>query len=265
MTTTIQETMTDSATMVRRNVLHLRRYPSMTLMLVMAPILFLLLFVYVLGDTLGTGLGTSGTGRAAYLDYVTPGIALIAVTSAAQGTAISCAMDMTEGIVARFRTMAIARSALLTGHVIGSMIQAMICLGAVLGVAVLIGFRPDAGALGWLGAVGILALLAFALTWLSVALGLVSPNVETASNWPMLLMLLPFTSSAFVPTDSLPGGLRTFAEAQPFTPVIETVRSFLAGDGAGGDALAAVAWCLAIAAVGFVWSMRLFRREPRST
>ena len=138
-------------------------------------------------------------------------------------------MDMTEGIIDRFRTMAIARAAVLTGHVIGSLIQTLVGLGIVLGVAVAIGFRPTAGPLAWLAAAGVLLLFAFALIWLSAALGLAAKSVETASNTPMFLTLLPFLSSGFVPTDTMPAGLRQFAEYQPFTPVTQTVRGLLTG------------------------------------
>ncbi len=190
--------------MLRRNIRHLQRYPSLTIMLIGLPVVFLLLFVFVLGNTLGAGIGVGG-GRSEYLQYIVPGILLMAIASAAQGTAISMAMDMTAGIVARFRTMAISRGAVLTGHVIGSMIQSMLCFAAVLGVAVLIGFRSDAGLLNWLGAAGMVALIALAITWLSVALGITAKSVETASNTPMFLFLLPFLGSGFVP-DRLDAG-----------------------------------------------------------
>jgi ABC-2 type transport system permease protein len=251
----------DSVTMLRRNLKRMRRYPSMTVLLAAMPVVFLLLFVYVFGGTLGAGLGAPTGGRAEYLAYVVPGILLMAVAAAAQGTAISVAMDMTEGIIARFRTMAIARSSVLTGHVLGSMIQTMLSLLIVLAVAGAIGFRPGASLLDWLGVFGVLAMTAFALIWLSVALGLVSDSVETASNLPMPLTLLPLLSSGFVPTSSMPAGLRQFAEYQPFTPIIETLRGLLAGSPDGGDALAAIAWCAGIALLGYLWAKRLYTRE----
>jgi ABC-2 type transport system permease protein len=225
------------------------------------PVVFLLLFVSVFGGTLGAGLGAPTGGRAEYLTYVVPGILLMAGAAAAQGTAISVAMDMTEGIIARFRTMAIARASVLTGHVLGSMIQTMLSLLFVLAVAVAIGFRPTADVLAWAGVIGVLAMTAFALIWLSVALGLVSDSVETASNLPMPLTLLPLLSSGFVPTSSMPAGLRQFAEYQPFTPIIETLRGLLAGSPDGGDALAAIAWCAGIALLGYLWAKRLYTRE----
>jgi len=240
---------TDSATMLRRSLRHMQRYPSMTLMLAGIPIVFLLLFVYVFGGTLGAGLGGSG-GRTAYVNYVVPGIILLTVAAAAQATAISVAIDMTEGIIARFRTMAISRASVLTGHVLGSVIQTMLSIAVVLGVALLIGFRPTAGPLAWIAAIGTLAMITFALTWLSVALGLVTDSVETASNLPMFLVLLPFLGSGFVPTDSMPTGLRWFAEYQPFTPVNETLRGLLMGTPTGNNGIISIAWCAGIALLG---------------
>ncbi|MGH3585387.1 MAG: ABC transporter permease [Pseudonocardia sp.] len=246
----------DCLTMLRRQLRRMRRYPSMTLMLVGMPVIFLLLFVYVLGGTLGAGLGTPDR----YADYVTPGILLMTVASAVNGTAVSIAMDMTEGIVARFRTMAIFRPSVLTGHVLGSMIQTLLGVAVVVGVALLVGFRPVAGVGGWLGALAVIAMFAFALIWLAVALGMSTRSVETASNLPMPLALLPFLGSGFVPTDSMPTALRWFAEYQPFTPVIETVRGLLMGTPVGGHLLAAVAWSVVIAVASYLWAIRLYNR-----
>jgi ABC-2 type transport system permease protein len=256
-------TIGDSATMLRRNLKHQRRYPSMTLMLVGMPIVFLLLFVYVFGGQLGAGLNGHG-GRGAYLTYVVPGILIVTVASAALGTAISVAMDMTQGIIDRFRTMAIARAAVLTGHVIGSLIQTLAGLAIVLGVALAVGFRPTAGRLAWLAATGVLVLFAFALIWLSTALGLAAKSVETASNTPMFLTLLPFLSSGFVPTDTMPAGLRQFAEYQPFTPVTQTVRGLLTATPPGtGTVVAALAWSAGIALASYLWAGRLYNhRRP---
>lgn len=262
---TIAYTVRDSRTMLRRSVRRMVRYPSLTLMLVGMPVIFLLLFVYVFGGTLGAGIGGPGAGgagggRAEYANYVVPGILLMTVAGAVQGTAISIAMDMTEGIVARFRTMAISRAAVLTGHVIGSMIQVAIGLVIVVGLALAVGFRPTAGPIQWLGALGILALAAFALIWLAVALGLAAKSVETASNTPMFLVLLPFLGSGFVPTESMPQVLRWFADYQPFTPIIETLRALLLGTPIGANGPLAVAWCVVIAAGGYLWSRRLYER-----
>jgi ABC-2 type transport system permease protein len=259
---TLSYAVTDSATMLRRQLRHMLRYPSMTLMLAGLPIVFLLLFVYVFGGTLGAGLGDLSGGRADYVNYVTPGIMLITVASAAQGTAISVAMDMTGGIIARLRTMAIARASVLTGHVLGSMIQTMLSLAVVTAVALLIGFRPTAGVAEWIAAVGVVAMTTLALTWLSVALGMVSKSVETASNLPMPLLLLPFLGSGFVPTDSMPTGVRWFAENQPFTPIMETLRGLLIGSPIGSSGVIAVAWCAGIGLAGYLWAKRLYHRDP---
>lgn len=258
---TVSYALTDSATMLRRNLKRMVRYPSMTLTLIGMPIVFLLLFVYVFGGTLGAGLGGVSGGRAEYVNYVTPAIILMTITAAVQGTTISIAMDMTEGIVDRFRTMAIARVSVLTGHVIGSLIQTMLSIAAVIGVALLVGFRPSAGPGGWLALIGVLVMMAFAFIWLSVAFGLASKTVESSSNVGMPLMLLPFLGSGFVPTDSMPTALRWFAEYQPFTPLIETLRGLLMGTPIGNNAVIAVGWCVVIALGGYLWSKKLFNRE----
>ena len=251
----------DSATMLRRQLRRMLRYPSMTLLLAGMPVIFLLLFVYVFGGTLGDGLGGPSGGRDAYVDYLAPGILLLTVASAAQGTAISVAMDMTGGIIARFRTMAISRASVLTGHVLGAMIQAMLAVAVVTGVALLVGWRPDADPVEWIAAIGVLAMVSWAFTWLTVALGLVSESVETASNLPMPLILLPFLSSGFVPTDSMPTALRWFAEYQPFTPITETLRGLLMGTPIGNSAIIAVGWCAAISLIGYLWARSLFNRR----
>jgi ABC-2 type transport system permease protein len=253
----------DSATMLRRNLRHMLRYPALTGMLLGVPVILLLVFVYVFGGTLGAGLGHMADGRAAYIRYVVPGIIIVTVATAAQATAIAIAMDMTAGIIARFRTMAISRAAVLTGHVLASMIQSMIGIAVIIGIALAVGFRPSAGPLAWLAAIGVLVLTAFALTWLSTALGLVSKSVETASNLPMFLMLLPFLGSDFVPTSSMPAGLRWFAEYQPFTPVTQTLRGLLVGGAIGSDAVIAIAWGVAIALLSYLWSRRLYSRHPQ--
>jgi ABC-2 type transport system permease protein len=186
----------------------------------------------------------------------------MAVAGAGQGTAISVAMDMTAGIIARFRTMAIARSAVLAGHVLGSVVQSMLAVGIVLVVAVVIGFRPATDPVSWLAAVGLVALVAFAMGWLTVGMGLAADSVETASNTPMILSLLPFLGSGFVPTATMPEPLRWFAEHQPFTPMIEALRSLLMGTPMGDSGIVAVAWCVGISVVGYLWSVRLYKRLP---
>ena len=259
---TLPAALTDSRTMLRRNLQHAVRYPSLTLIVAAVPIVFLLLFVYVLGGTLGAGLGGPAGGRTEYVTYVVPGVLLLAVAGAPQGTAIAVAMDMTEGIIARFRTMSIARASVLTGHVVGSVIQTLVGLAVVLAVALLVGFRPDAGPVEWLAATGLLALASFALAWLAVAMGLASPTVEAASNLPMPLLLLPFFGSGFVPTESMPAGLQWFAEHQPFTPMIETLRGLLTGTEIGSSGVVAVAWCAVLTVVGWWWARRNYEHRP---
>jgi ABC-2 type transport system permease protein len=251
----------DSATMLRRNLLHLRRYPGLSLFPVLMPVVFLLLFVYVFGGTLGDGLEAGG-GRDAYIEFVTPGMLIFTVAGAANIVAISVAMDMTTGIIARFKTMRIWRPSVLAGHVLGNLVLTAGSLAVVVAVALAIGYGPTAGPLEWLAVVGLLLLVAVALTWLSVALGLLAKSVETASNMPLVLFLLPFLGSGFVPTDSMPAGLRWFADNQPFTPITDTLRGLLGGEHVGGAGIAAVAWCLAIAAASFVWAGYLYNRRP---
>jgi ABC-2 type transport system permease protein len=247
--------------MVRRQLLHMKRYPVLTFFVIGIPVVLLMLFVYVFGGTIGNGLGGVTGGREAYANYVVPGILLITISSSAQGTAISVAKDMAEGIIARFRTMRIFGPSVLTGHVIGSLIQNLHSLAAVIGVALLIDFRPTATALEWVAAAGVLTMFAFAITWFSVACGLVTKNVEAASNLPMPLILLPFLGSGFVPTDSMPTTVRIFAEYQPFTPVMETLRGLLLGTAIGDSALLAVACSVGITVVCFFWAKALYNRQ----
>ncbi len=258
--TTLAHTLSDSRVMLRRNLKRQLRYPSMTLMLVGLPIVVLLLFVYAFGGQLGAGLGAHD-GRHAYLDYVAPGLLLITVASAVQGTAIMVAMDMTGGVIDRFRTMAIARGAVLTGHVVGSLIQTLLAIGVLIGVAFGLGFHAKGGLLDWLAAIGILGLFAFALIWLAVALRLAATSVESASNTPTILILLPFLGSGFVPAHTMPEGLRQFAEYQPLTPVADSVRGLISGGGIGGSAIAAIAWSLGIGTVAYLWAIRRYNRH----
>lgn len=260
--TSMNYAVADSATMLRRNLRHMQRYPTLTVMVLGVPVIFLLIFVYVFGGTLGTGLGHATGGRAAYISFVTPGILLLTIAAAAQGTAVTIAMDMTTGIIARFRTMSIARASVLTGHVLGSMIQSLLGVGVIVGLAFLIGFRSGASPLAWLAAIGLLALTALALTWLTVALGLAAKSVETASNTPMFLMLLPFLGSGFVPTSSLPAGLRWFAEYQPFTPVTTAVRQLLLGGPVGDNAVVAIAWAAGVALGAYLWARHVYNTRP---
>jgi len=259
--TTRTHTLADSATMLRRNLRHQARYLSVTVMLIAMPIVFLLLFVFVLGGTLGAGLPGVGGGRSEYLAYVAPGVLVLTIAAVAQGTAISVATDMTEGIIARFRTMAISRAAVLSGHVGGAVLQTIAALVIVTVVAVAIGLRPDAGVLDAAAAVGVLLLIAFSLTWLSVALGVIAKTVESASNLPMFLLLLPFLSSGFVPTESLPSGAAWVAEHQPFTPFTETLRGLMMGTPIGTSGIETVLWCAAISTLGYLLARSKYERR----
>ncbi|MDT0308625.1 ABC transporter permease [Streptomyces sp. DSM 44917] len=254
----------DSSTMLRRNLLHARRYPSLTLNLLLTPIVLLLLFVYVFGDVMSAGIGGGGADRSDYIAYIVPGILMMTIGGTVVGAAVSVSMDMSEGIIARFRTMAIHRGSVIIGHVLGSVLQSMASVVLVGAVAVAIGFRSaDATPLEWLAAFGLVALVALALTWIAVAMGLAGPNAEAASNNAMPLIVLPLISSAFVPVDAMPGWFRPVAEYQPFTPAIETLRGLLLGSEIGNDGWIAVAWCLVLAALGYRWATALFNRDPR--
>ncbi|MZD06028.1 ABC transporter permease [Streptomyces sp. SID5785] len=248
----------DSSTMLRRNLLHARRYPSLTLNLLLTPVMLLLLFVYIFGDTM-----SGGAGRDAYISYIVPGILLMTIGSTTIGTAVSVSNDMTEGIIARFRTMAIHRPSVLVGHVIGSVLQSVASVVLVGAVGAAIGFRStDANVLEWLAAFGLIALFALALTWIAVGMGLISPNAEAASNNAMPLILLPLLSSAFVPLHSMPGWFRPIAEYQPFTPAIETLRGLLLGTGIGHNGWLAVGWCVGLTVLGYFWATAKFQADP---
>lgn len=253
----------DSATMLRRNLLHARRYPSMTLNLLLTPIVMLLLFVYVFGDVMSAGIG-GAPDRSRYIAYIVPGLLLMTIGSTTIGTAVSVSSDMTEGIVARFRTMAIHRGSVLVGHVVGSVLQSVVSVVLVGTVGVAIGFRSSgATLLEWLAAFGLLVLFALALTWIAVGMGMVSPNAEAASNNAMPLIFLPLISSTFVPVDAMPGWFQPIAEYQPFTPAIETLRGLLLGTEIGDNWWIALLWCLGLAVLGYRWSKAAFDRDPK--
>jgi ABC-2 type transport system permease protein len=249
--------MRDSATMLRRNLRHLRRYPGMMIMSLGMPVLLLLLFVGVFG-----GAMQAGVRGGAYVDYLVSGILLMTVGYGASMTALAVNRDMTEGIISRFRTMAIARVSVLTGHVLGAVLRTLVSAVLVVGVALLFGFRPAAGLGGWFATLGMVLLLAFALTWLAVAVGLAAKNAEGANLFILFVQVLPFLSSAFVPTDTMSGAVRWFARNEPFTPIIDTLRGLMLGTPVGGSVWIAVAWCAGFTVAGHVWARALFRRDP---
>lgn len=251
----------DSATMLRRDFRHSLRYPMMTVSTILMPILMLLLFVYVFGNTIDAGLG--GASGGSYLGFVLPGILVMAVGSGCASTSVNISADMNEGIIDRFRTMAIARTSVLIGQVVGATIRTLVSLALVLVVGLLLGFRPNAGVGEWFAVIGILVLLVVALTWLAVAFGLLAktPGGANAATLP-LQFLLPFLSSAFVPPESMPVGIRWFTENQPFTPIIDALRGLLLGTPIGNNAILSVAWCVAITVAGYLWAKKLFNRDP---
>ncbi|MFB6829895.1 ABC transporter permease [Streptomyces hydrogenans] len=254
----------DSNTMLRRNLLHAWRYPSGTLNLLLTPIMMLLLFVYIFGDVMSAGIAGGGADRSDYIAYIVPGILLMTVGSTVIGAAVYVSMDMAEGLIARFRTMAVYRGSVIVGHVLGSVLQSVASVVLVGAVGVAIGFRStDATALEWLAAFGLIALFALALTWIAVGMGMASPNPEAASNMAMPLILLPLISSAFIPADTMPGWFRPIAEYQPFTPAIETLRGLLLGTEIGHNGWLALAWCVALIALGYRWSTTQFNRDPK--
>ncbi|WP_233532683.1 ABC transporter permease [Antrihabitans sp. YC2-6] len=245
--------MTDSATMLRRSMRHTLRSPDTMIMTVALPVMILLMFVYVFGGA----MRVSGE----YINYVVPGIILLCAGFGAGTTAVSVSTDMTDGIIDRFRTMSISRSAVLTGHVGGSLVRNLVSTGVVMILAVAIGFRPTADPLRWLGAILLIAMFVVAISWLSVALGLLAKNPEAANGFTFFLMFLPYVSSAFVPPETMPTWLHWVARNQPVTPIIETLRGLLMGTEIGNNAALAVAWCVAIGVAGYVWSAVLFKQR----
>ncbi|KOU47038.1 MULTISPECIES: ABC transporter permease [Streptomyces] len=254
----------DSSTMLRRNLLHARRYPSLTLNLLLTPVMLLLLFVYIFGDVMSAGIGGEGADRATYIAYIVPGLLMLTIGSTVIGTAVSVSNDMTEGIIARFRTMAIHRGSVLVGHVVGSVLQSVLSVVLVGAVAVAIGFRSvDATPLEWLAAFGLLVLFSAALTWIAVGMGLISPNAEAASNNALPMILLPMLSSAFIPVETMPGWFRPIAEYQPFTPAIETLRGLLLGSEIGHNGWLALGWSVGLVVLGYFWATAKFAQDPR--
>ncbi|WP_372461162.1 ABC transporter permease [Rhodococcus yananensis] len=243
----------DHVAVTGRNLRRMVRSPDALILGLALPVLLLVLFVYVFGGAIATGTD--------YLDYVVPGIVLLSASFGAAQTAVSVASDMQRGIVDRFRSMPIARSAVLTGHVAASLIRNLASTAVVIAVAALMGFRPDATVVEWAAALGIVALFVLAVSSVSAALGMLAGNEEAASGFTFFLLFLPYVSSAFVPPDTMPGWLRGFAEHQPVTPVIETVRGLLTGTPIGTSGLLSVVWCGAFTVTGLVAATAVFRRR----
>ncbi len=252
----------DSATMLRRDVRHSQRNFAITLSGLLVPIIMLVLFNYVFGGAIGAGQGLAAYGGA-YINYVAPGIIVMTVGSGCATTALNLCMDMAEGIITRFRTMAIFRASVLIGQVLGSLIRTMITIVVVTGIALLMGFRPTASLVAWIAALGLIALLTLAITWMGVLFGLVGKTPAGANSLSLIFQLLAFTSSAFVSPDSMPAGVRWFAEYQPFTPAIDTLRGLLLGTPLSGtSAVLAVAWCAVLILVGYLGARAVYNRDP---
>jgi ABC-2 type transport system permease protein len=230
---------------------------------IVVPVVMLLLFDYILGGAIGHGLGDAARG-APYIDYLVAGILVMTVAGGCGPTAINVTMDMTGGFVDRIRTMAVTRGALLAGHVGVSVLRMLVATAAVIGVALLLGFRPKASVADWFAVIGIVAAFSFSLAWLSAAIGLVMKSVAGANGSTLpLSFLLPFLSSTFVPVESMPAGVRWFAEHQPFTAVVDSLRALLSGAPAGDTPYVALAWCAAIALLSYLWAQVAFRRGTR--
>jgi ABC-2 type transport system permease protein len=254
----------DSATMLMREIKHsIRLLRLLIVSAIVVPVVMLLLFDYILGGAIGHGLGDAARG-APYIDYLVAGILVMTVAGGCGPTAINVTMDMTGGFVDRIRTMAVTRGALLAGHVGVSVLRMLVATAAVIGVALLLGFRPKASVADWFAVIGIVAAFSFSLAWLSAAIGLVTKSVAGANGSTLpLSFLLPFLSSTFVPVESMPAGVRWFAEHQPFTAVVDSLRALLSGAPAGDTPYVALAWCAAIALLSYLWAQVAFRRGTR--
>jgi ABC-2 type transport system permease protein len=259
---TLSFALRDSATMLRRDVQHSLRRFSITLSGLMVPIIMLLLFNYVFGGAIGAGLDGASRGGA-YINYLAPGILVMTVGSGCATTALNLCMDLSEGIITRFRTMAIFRASVLLGQVLGSLIRTLITICLIIGVALLMGFRPSAGPVAWIAALGVIALVTLAITWMGVLFGLIGKTPAGANSLALIFQLLAFTSSAFVSPDSMPVGVRWFAEYQPFTPVIDTLRGLLLGTPIGGTSVVlAIGWCVVLTLGGYLGARAIYNRDP---
>ncbi|MET8832421.1 ABC transporter permease [Micromonospora sp. NPDC004540] len=245
--------MSSAMTMLGRNFKHTLRNPVAVFNAVLFPIVLMLMFVFVFGGAFDID------GK--YIDYATPGMIVLTICYGLSATALAVNSDMTKGIINRFKVMDISRSAVLSAHVAATMLRSLIAIAALIGVAFALGFRPAASPLEWLATIGFIVLVSFATTWITVALGLAAKTPETAGLVSVPLVMLPFLSSAIVPAETMGPGVRQFAEYQPFTPIIETVRGLLTGDPSGNSAIVAVIWCAGIALVGYVWSLSTFKKR----
>ncbi|MNO47755.1 Daunorubicin/doxorubicin resistance ABC transporter permease protein DrrB [compost metagenome] len=244
----------DMSVMLGRSMRHIFRSMDTIITVCITPIAMMLLFVYVFGGAIQTGTDN-------YVNYLLPGILLIAIASGISYTAYRLFMDKQRGIIERFHSMPIARSAVLWGHVLTSLVSNVISLVVIILVALIMGFRSSAGVLPWLAVTGILVLFTLALTWVAAIAGLSGKTVEGASAFSYPLIFLPFISSAFVPTDSMPKVVRAFAENQPVTSIVETIRALLSSQPVGNDIWIALAWCIGIMLIAYSFAMRVYKRK----
>lgn len=238
---------------IGRSLLHSLRNTEALIMAIMLPIMLMLLFTYVFGGAIDPG--------GDYVNYVVPGIILLCAGFGSSSTAVDVSTDMTNGIIDRFQTMPIRSIHVITGHVVASLVRNLIATGIVIGIAFLVGFRPNAGVAAWAGAVGMITLFILTFTWLFAAIGLVAKTPAAASGYGFALLFLPYLSSAFVPTNTMPSWLQGVAEHQPITPVIETIRALLTGSPVHDQIWWALGWCALILGAALVWSTWSFHRK----
>ncbi|EPR11457.1 ABC transporter permease [Ruminiclostridium papyrosolvens] len=254
METIKKHSFSDISVMLGRSMRHIFRSMDTIITVTITPIAMMLLFVYVLGGAIETGTNN-------YVNYLLPGILLIAIASGISYTAYRLFMDMKSGIFERFHSMPIAKSSALWGHVLTSLVSNAISVIVIIIVALIMGFRSSAGVLSWLAVAGILSLFTLALTWIAAIAGLSAKSVDGAGAFSYPLIFLPFISSAFVPTNSMPGPVRAFAENQPVTSIVDAIRSLLAQQPVGNDIWIALAWCLGILIVAYIFAMRVYKRK----
>ncbi|MCT9820725.1 ABC transporter permease [Microbacterium sp. W1N] len=245
--------LTAEAVFVRRSLVQSLRDVESLLMAILLPVLMMVLFTFVFGGAIDPSGG--------YVDYVVPGIILLCAGFGSSSTATTVATDMNSGMISRLRTMPLRSSAVLTGHAIASLLRNLVATGVVVVAALIVGFRPSADALSWAAAIAVIALYILAITYLFTAIGIAAGSPAAATGYGFILLFAPYLSSAFVPVETMPDGLRWVAENQPITPIIETIRGLLMGTSSGTAPWWAVGWCLAILAVAVIWGSWLFRRK----
>jgi ABC-2 type transport system permease protein len=244
----------DSAIMLRRNIKHTLRNPVAVFNAILMPIIMMLMFVYVFGDAFNVGGGD-------YINYAAPGMIMMTLAYGLSATAVAVNSDMTKGIINRFKVMDVSRGAVLNGHVVSTVVRTAVAVAVIIGVAFLFGFSPTGSFLNWLAAAGVLLLVIFAVSWFTVASGLAAKTQESAGFATVPLIMLPFFSSAIVPADKMGPGIREFAKYQPFTSIIESIRGFFVGVPNTGQTLAAIAWSVGIAVIGYAWARSKFTKR----